>query len=367
MKTVVINERQYGLMFKDGRFVKMVNAGRYFVTGRKEIEIHDITGELVSERAATDTLLHDARMNEAFDIIELLDNQLCIRTVDGKFDRIICTPGKHAFRKDAGVNGFDTFDLTEEVSPDFPGYLFERIDPDLYELYSIDKFMIGLLYINGRLVRELQPGDHYFWTTEKTVEVQLVDTRLIPMNILGQEILTADKVPLRVNFVLNYRITDAAALYESLADYNAYMHQVAQMALREIVGRQKLDQILEDKDGISEFVFGKMKKKCAGYHIEVTDCGVRDIILPGAVRDIMSTVLIAEKKAQANVITRREEVASTRSLLNTAKLMEENPTLYKLKELEYVERICENVGSLNVGGSGDILERLTQLISSGKT
>ena len=94
----------------------------------------------------------------------------------------------------------------------------------------------------------------------------------------------------------------------------------------------------------------------------MVDAGVKDIILPGSVREIMNTVLLAEKKAQANVITRREEVASTRSLLNTAKLMEENPTLYKLKELEYVERICENVGNINIGGTGDILGSLTKII-----
>ncbi|MBQ8824090.1 MAG: slipin family protein, partial [Ruminococcus sp.] len=67
--------------------------------------------------------------------------------------------------------------------------------------------------------------------------------------------------------------------------------------------------------------------------------------------------------AQANVITRREEVASTRSLLNTAKLMDENKTLYKLKELEYIERICENVGSISISGNGDLLTQLTNLLN----
>ena len=76
----------------------------------------------------------------------------------------------------------------------------------------------------------------------------------------------------------------------------------------------------------------------------------------------MNTVIAAEKRAQANVITRREEVASTRSLLNTAKLMDENQTLYRLKELEYIERICENAGSINLNGGSDILAQLTALI-----
>ena len=100
--------------------------------------------------------------------------------------------------------------------------------------------------------------------------------------------------------------------------------------------------------------------------MEIKDAGVKDIILPGEIREIMNTVLVAEKRAQANVISRREEVASTRSLLNTAKLMEENQTLYKLKELEYVERICENIGSITLAGSGDLLSQLVGVLGAKK-
>jgi len=96
--------------------------------------------------------------------------------------------------------------------------------------------------------------------------------------------------------------------------------------------------------------------------VEIIDAGVKDIILPGEIRDIMNTVLVAEKRAQASVIARREEVASTRSLLNTAKLMEENQTLYRLKELEYVERICANVGNISLNGNGDLLAQLGKLL-----
>lgn len=96
--------------------------------------------------------------------------------------------------------------------------------------------------------------------------------------------------------------------------------------------------------------------------MQFSDAGVKDIILPGEIRDIMNTVLLAEKKAQANVITRREEVASTRSLLNTAKLMDENQTLYKLKELEYLEKICDNVGNISVSGGSDLLSQLTGVL-----
>lgn len=83
-------------------------------------------------------------------------------------------------------------------------------------------------------------------------------------------------------------------------------------------------------------------------------------------KDILNTVLLAEKKAQANLLTRREETASTRSLLNTAKLMDENQTLFRLKELEFLEKICDKIGSISVTGGGDLLERLSSLIGSNK-
>lgn len=121
--------------------------------------------------------------------------------------------------------------------------------------------------------------------------------------------------------------------------------------------------VLEQKDSIAAFILEQLRSKQKMLYIEFLDAGLKDIILPGEIRDIMNTVLVAEKNAQANVIARREEVASTRSLLNTAKLMEENTTLYKLKEFEYLEKICDKVGSISVGG-GNLLTELREILAS---
>ena len=94
--------------------------------------------------------------------------------------------------------------------------------------------------------------------------------------------------------------------------------------------------------------------------------GIKDVILPGDMKDIMNQVLIAQKKAEANTIMRREETASTRSLLNTAKLMEDNAMLFKLKEMEYVEKIAEKVGDITISGNAGILNQLKELFSAGK-
>jgi len=83
-------------------------------------------------------------------------------------------------------------------------------------------------------------------------------------------------------------------------------------------------------------------------------------------KEIMNQVLVAEKKAQANIILRREETASTRNLLNTAKLMEDNPMLFKLKEMEYVEKIAEKVSSISVNGNGVLIDQLRQIFTTSK-
>ncbi|MGZ5424705.1 MAG: slipin family protein, partial [Candidatus Aminicenantales bacterium] len=133
-----------------------------------------------------------------------------------------------------------------------------------------------------------------------------------------------------------------------------------QLALREYIGAFTLDEILERKESISAQVVAAIKGKTSDMGIDLLSAGVKDIILPGDVKDIINQVLIAEKKAQANVIMRREETASTRSLLNTAKIMDENKTLYRLKELEYIERISEKISSITLSTGGQIIDQLRQ-------
>lgn len=208
----------------------------------------------------------------------------------------------------------------------------------------------------------MDEGTYYFWNNGARIDVKLADTRLLQMEITGQEMLTQDKVTLRINFVCRYRIADTVRIFTEIDDYEEQMHVTLQLALREVIGQYRLDEILENKERIAAFALQRLKEREGEFFVAVADAGIKDIILPGEIRAIMNTVLVAEKTAQANVITRREEVASTRSLLNTARLMEENQTLYKLKELEYLQKICENVGSISVTGGGDLLAQLTKIL-----
>ena len=162
---------------------------------------------------------------------------------------------------------------------------------------------------------------------------------------------------LRLNFFCHYKVVDPLRVLE----FNSFEDQIyihLQLVLREYVGTLKLDALLNKKKEIGDFVLQKLEEKSRDFGVQFLDAGVKDIILPGDIKEILNTVLLAEKQAQANIITRREETASTRSLLNTAKLMDQNPTLYRLKELEYLERICEKVSNITLMGGGSLLEQL---------
>lgn len=365
MKKIIINENQKGLLFKNGKYIKLLGAGCHRIFSSGIIEVLENDRPLESQRISLDALLCDSEIAECVSVVEVGDEELALHFVNGKFDSVLSC-GKYAFWKDSGNHEYKTVDIsTPYVDESVPAYVFSKIPSSYYTKVEVFAYQKARLYFNKKLENVLDAGTYYFWKNDVKIDVGFTDTRLIQMNITGQEILTQDKVTVRVNFVCNYRVTDYVKIITEIDDFTEQIHVAAQLALREYVGKYKLDEILENKEQMSEFVFERLKAKEKELFVEITDAGVKDIILPGEVRDIMNSVLIAEKSAQANVIARREEVASTRSLLNTAKLMDENKTLYRLKELEYIERICGNVGNISLASDSGVLAQLTSILKGG--
>ncbi len=365
MKKIIINEKQKGFLFKNGKYKGMLDAGKYYLYGGREIQVTTLALPLMSGNCSLDTLLADPKVRSKVSVVEVGDMEYALHYVNGQLSTSmpVLGRGKYAFWQIEDAHTYQMIDITNPMANDsIPTYMFQYIPAMYYTKIEVQAHEKAALYYNGRFEQLLDAGTYYFWKNAVKVEAKTVDTRLQQMNIQGQEMLTQDKVALRINFVCHYRVTEYVKALTEIDDYKEHMHVAAQLALREYVGKYKLDEILENKDQMSQFVLQRLKEKEKDLFVQIVDAGVKDIILPGEIREIMNTVLIAEKRAQANVISRREEVASTRSLLNTAKLMDENRTLYKLKELEYIERICENVGNITVNGSGDLLSQLTGIL-----
>lgn len=362
MKTI-INENQRGLLFKNGQFIKPLNPGRYNSRFHKTIEVLSVNEPISSSYATLDTLLKNSDIQQSSTHIHVHDEELALHYINGQFHEVLPT-GQYAFWNIYDQHTFEMIDIRDcHINNDIPQYIFSKIPTQYYTQINVMYYEKARLFFDNQFVQLLDGGTYYFWKNKTRIDYEIIDTRLTQMNIIGQEILTQDKVSLRITFVCYYKICDYIKLFEEINDFKEQIRILAQLIMREFIGQYKLDDLLENKEVISQEIFYKLKEKAKDYYIEISEAGIKDIILPGEMRNIMNTVLIAQKKAQANVITRREEVASTRSLLNTAKLMEENKILYKLKELEYLERICENVGEINVSGGEQLLQQLSKILN----
>jgi len=218
---------------------------------------------------------------------------------------------------------------------------------DAISVVEVPDTAIGLLIVDGELRGVLKPGLSAYWKYQRNLRVELVELRLQAMEVAGQEILTRDKVSLRVNLTALWQVTDAVKARATVSNFVDYVYKELQFALREAVGTRTLDELLTDKGVIDrEVAASAVKLESSG--LAVRSVGVKDVILPGEMKTILNQVVEAEKVAQANLIRRREETAATRSLLNTARLMEANPTLLRLKELETLEKVTEKVDKITV-------------------
>jgi regulator of protease activity HflC (stomatin/prohibitin superfamily) len=174
---------------------------------------------------------------------------------------------------------------------------------------------VGVLWIDGKVERLLEAGSYAFWKFNRNVAVEAVDLRLQAVEVTGQDILTRDKVGLRLNLSATFRFTDVLTAYKQLQKPAEHLYRELQFGLRAAVGTRTLDELLENKTVIDDVVTAFVRSKLSAYGLELDAAGVKDIVLPGEMKTILAKVV------EANVIRRREETAATRSLLNTAKVM----------------------------------------------
>ena len=361
---IIINENERGYLLKNGSFVKLLNPGKYTYLSLFGSTVTKVKVEGVVDTTSLDlsVLLKDENFEKSVACINVPDNKIALHYINEKMVNVL-PRGEFAFWSIYKKHCFEIIDISSpDVAADFDMKKFNYIPTKFYTKVAVNEGEKALLYFDGKFIKELSSGIHCFWNNITKITYEIVDLRIQQLDIIGQEILTTDKVALRINFICNFKICDAVKLISSIKDYRNQIYILTQLALREYIGKYKFDELLEQKEAIANYVLENLRLKQSEYYIEFTSAGIKDIILPGEIRDIMNTVLIAEKTAQANVICRREEVASTRSLLNTAKLMDENQTLFKLKELEYLEKICDKVGNISISGGNNLLEQLNNLL-----
>jgi regulator of protease activity HflC (stomatin/prohibitin superfamily) len=369
LKLVQVSEAQMGLLYERENFLRPLEPGDYgFWVFDRTVTVRLFDRTIPIPNFPTEEVLmerHADFVATYCEAVELGAQQVAIVRHKGKAIAVLPPCSRKLFWKGVTLEILDISteshlspNLIKELVAGLPDVL--RLCVDHLHIVEVPAQHLGLLYAEGAFQTTLSPGWHSWWKFGRSFKTEVVDLRLQTLEVSGQEILSKDKVPLRLNLTAGFRITDPVRAKAALVNIQDFLYKELQFALRGAVGTKTLDELLEDKGAIDAAVAEYILQKIPDYGLEVESVGVKDIILPGEMKTILCQVVEAEKAAQANVIRRREETAATRSMLNTAKVMENNPTALRLKELEVLERIADKIDRININGGLDSL--LTEMI-----
>lgn len=376
-KKYTIAESQKGLLYENKKFSRLLEAGEHrFWSLGKNYELKSVETTGVAREITGDAMLllldtYPTQFSADVDFWETNAEEIGLVYEKNTLKDIKLPSQRGAFWKSVRevriekVNISQDFSIAQRLAALMLGAenakLRQAATNAIYAV-TVPEGYVGFLDIDGKVTQTLSTGTYAWWKFSRVIKTKLLDCRLQNMEVNGQEILTKDKVSLRINLSATWQIADANVVRESLADHNDYLYREMQLALRTVVSTQTLDQLLADKNLLNSQVQTLVAVKAQEYGIAVKTVGARDIVLPGEMKVILAQVVEAEKLAEANLIKRREETQATRSLHNTAKVMEGNPILLRLKELESLEKITGRISTLNVyGGLDGVMNDMVKL------
>jgi regulator of protease activity HflC (stomatin/prohibitin superfamily) len=354
---VIIHEGQRGLLVRDGRLVELLPPGRHrrwSLFGRQLVEHLDVSSGVTELSPALERVLPA----DAATRLEVLTDQAALVSRDGVPARVL-TAGRWALWPTEGRLDVATVDLLALHSA-IPSR-FWPLAPGLVQEVVVHPFERVLVYVDGTLVEVLGPGRYGLGTWQRKLELGRYDLREQELQVAGQELVTADKVSLRLNVLLKYAVADPVAAAQSVHNLHDALYAEVQIATRQSVAGVTVDGLLERRVELAREMVAHVADRARTWGIDVRRLELKDVILPGEMKTLLNQVIEAEKRAAAQVILRREEVAATRSLANTARLMESNPVLMRLKEMEALKEMTEKIGTLNVVMAPKELQDLLRL------
>ena len=372
---ITVKDDERAFLARDGRFVTLLGPGRHkeFDWNRRLSAdvVKVVRAEIPAEKALLFEKTQAALAEEHFAIVQAGPNEVAIVSFDGEPKHLVLPNTTRAFWKTLTRVDVETVDTASDMR--VAKRIQDKLDlarTPVVTAAIVEAHEAGLLMVDGKLTEKLAPGRHVFWNVGRTVKVAKVDLRPQPLEVTAQEILTKDRIGIRVTLTAFVRVTDPEKAVLATGDVNGTLYRMIQFAIREAVAARTLDEILAARDTLDAQVRTFVSERAKALGAEVGEIGVKDVILPGDIRELLNKVVEAERVAKANLIRRQEETAATRSLLNTSKLMENNPLLLRLKELEALEKLVEKVGRIDLHtGSGSqgfdaLLTNLVQIKGS---
>lgn len=349
MQTIRVKLNERVVLFKDGLPQRALAPGKYRLFGQGYTE----------QRFQLDSLAFSALP----EVLQVLSKEWYrVLALERSERAVVYRGGRPALYLTPGVHFLWVIDPSVKVEvldtrkpfPPWSAELKKVIPSSEYAEAVVAQEERGLELTSGQVTALLEPGNYRFWNTaERPVAIEKVDLRQTELAIAGQELMTRDKVTLRLSLSLTYAIQDVL-LSRKVSNVRDMLYVAVQLATREYVASVTLEQLLEGREAMTDALEAQVVPRALAMGVQLVKLGVKDIILPGEMKTLLNRVIEAEKEAQANVISRREETAATRSLANTARVMAQEPILLRLKELEAMKEIAAQIQEvrLYVGPEG---------------
>ncbi|MEM1019428.1 MAG: slipin family protein [Pseudomonadota bacterium] len=365
---VTLSETERAIRLYKGEIKGILGPGEHLLDNRR--------GRLTLERFSLTTPEFKSRLerplfdklpgvaNAHLTVVQTGAEDVAVIERDGAIYTVLGPDERRVFWTDAGPWTVKTNAFTDglDVEPALFRRLLKTRALDQVAVVQVEDGARGMVFLNNVLDRVLTPGVYGFWKSDRVITAKTIDLKAQAMDVVGQEVLTKDRVTIRLNIVADYRVTDPVKAVTETKDFADALYRALQVAYRKTVGALTLDALLERKGEVDTAALEKVRADMAGIGIEVREITLKDVILPGEMREILNTVVAAQKEAEANVIRRREETNATRSLANTAKVMADNPVMLRLKELEAIEAIASKVERLTISnGTEGLLKDLVKL------
>ena len=195
----------------------------------------------------------------------------------------------------------------------------------------------------GSYVETLQPGLR--WIFPFIESIQTVDIRVITINILSQEVMTADNVPCSIDGVVFFKVESPEKAVLAVERFEFAISQLAQAALRDVCGKVELDTILSKREEMGKNIKAIVAEETVQWGIVVIDVKIKDIQLPENMRRMMANQAEAERSRRAQVILAQAEEQAAHNLLAAGKIIDQSPSAIKLRLYQTLANIASEKNS----------------------
>ncbi len=207
----------------------------------------------------------------------------------------------------------------------------------------IYEYKRALKFRFGSYVKILKPG--FRWIIPFMETIQIVDIRVITINIISQEVMTSDNVPCSIDGVVFFKVNSPEKAILEVEEYNFAITQLAQAALRDVCGKVELDVILSKREEMGKNIKSIVESETKEWGIEIIDVKIKDIQLPENMRRMMANQAEAERTRRAKIILALAEQQAAGKLLEAGKLIDKSPSAIKLRLYQTLSNIATEKNS----------------------